>query len=188
MTAQQVAAPLRMSEVAYLARYADLKPSYEFVNGEVAQKPTTKRSHRRVTEELIVRLGLYRRAQGAGQSGPEATVNFSRGSDRRYRVPDVAYWAKDKPEADDDEIHLPPTLAVEIMSPGQTFLTMRAKCREYRQRGVEAVWLVSTSRRSVEVFEDGRDGDVLVGGATLETPHLPGFSLRVPDLFAALDD
>jgi len=188
MTSQPAAlAPLRMSEGEFLAEWADLKPSYEFVNGEVTQKPMTKRGHRRVAEELIFRLGLYRRAERRGQSGPEATVNFSRGADRRYRVPDVAYWAPGKPESQDDEVHLPPTLAVEIMSPGQTFLNMRAKCREYRQRGVDAVWLVSTARRSVEVFEEGRDGDVLVGAAVLTSPHLPGFSLSLTELFAALD-
>lgn len=176
-----------MSEEEFLARWADLKPSYEFVNGEVTQKPMTKRAHRRVAEELIGRLWLYRRTSSGGLGGPEPTVNLSRSSDRRYRVPDLAYWAPDKPEGT-DEYHLPPTLAVEIMSPGQTFLTMRAKCREYRQRGVDVVWLVSTTRRSVEVFEDGRDGEILVGAATLESPHLPGFTLTLPDLFASLGD
>ncbi len=80
-----------MSEVEFLARYADLKPLYEFVNGEVTQKPMTKRAHTRIAEELIVRLGLYWRAARQGSSGPEPTVNLSTGPDRRYRTPDLAY-------------------------------------------------------------------------------------------------
>jgi Uma2 family endonuclease len=176
-----------MSEAEFLADWADLKPSYEFVNGEVTQKPMTKRAHRRIAEELIGRLWLYRRQSAGGLGGPEPTINLSSLKDRRYRVPDLAYWAPDKPEGTDD-YHLPPTLAVEIMSPGQTFLNMRAKCREYRHRGVDVVWLVSSARRSVEVFEEGRDGDVLVGGAVLDSPHLPGFAVSLPELFSVLDE
>ena len=174
-----------MSEEEFLAKWADLKPSYEFVNGEVTQKPMTKLSHMRVALTLTFDLELYRRTVG-GEVGPDPTVNLSRQADRRYRVPDIAYWEPSKPLAD-GEILLPPTLAIEVMSPGQTFLNMRAKCREYRQRGVDVVWLVSPARRTVEVFEDGRDGDILMGTAALESPHLPGFSVTLPELFARLD-
>ncbi|MEX1104526.1 MAG: Uma2 family endonuclease, partial [Dehalococcoidia bacterium] len=114
------------------------------------------------------------------------TVNLSRTLDRRYRVPDLAYWAEGKPVSN-GEILLPPTLAIEIMSSGQTFLAMRAKCREYRRRGVDVAWLVSTSRRTVEVFEGDRDGEVMMGAATLESGHLPAFKLTLFELFAALD-
>jgi Uma2 family endonuclease len=188
MTSQPAApATLRMSEEEFLANWVDLKPSYEFVNGEVTQKPMTNPAHRRLAEELIGRLWLYRRQRKQGLGGPEPTVNLSRPADRRFRVPDLAYWAPGKPEGT-HQFHFPPTLAVEIMSPGQTFLTMRAKCREYRRAGVEVVWLVSPTRRSVEVFEEGREGEVLVGPAVLGSPHLPGFAVRLPELFAVLDE
>ena len=182
-----VLAPLRMSEEEFLAKWADLKPSYEFVNGEVTQKPMTKLSHMRAAQTLSYTLEVYRRGGAGGEVGPDPTVNLSRSSDRRYRAPDVAYWAHGRPLSQ-GEILLPPTLAVEIMSPGQTFLAMRAKCREYRQRGVDVVWLVSTSRRTVEVFEGERDGEVLMGAGTLESAHLPGFTLPLTELFGSLDD
>ncbi|MBA4179310.1 MAG: hypothetical protein C0506_01855 [Anaerolinea sp.] len=186
-TAQVSTAPLRMAEAEFLRRYADLSPAYEFVNGEVTQKPMVKLPHLQIVEELIVRLGVWRRQSGLrASSGPEPTVNLSRGADRRYRAPDVAYWGPGKPRNEGD-IFLPPTLAVEVQSPGQTLMHLRAKCREYRERGVDVAWLVLPSRRVVEVFDDERDGAALSGHESLVTGYLPGFELGVDELFTALD-
>jgi len=127
---------LRMTEQDFLAGYADERPSYEFVNGEVTRKPMTKRSPNKV------------------QGG---------------------------------EIFLPPTLAVEIQSEGQTLAFRRSKCREYRERGVDVVWLVLPVRRTVEVFDERDDGVAFGEAATLESPELPGFTLDIRALFAVLD-
>ncbi len=188
MTAQQATAPLRMSEVEFLARYADLKPSYEFVNGEVTQKPMTKWSHFRIADELAGILRDYRRGDAGGISGEDPTVNISGTADRRYRAPDVAYWSPAK-RTRVGEIFLPPTLAIEVMSQGQTLTNMRAKCREYRARGVDVVWLINPPRRTVEVFDGERDGDALVASdAMLESPHLPSLRVLLRDLFSVLDE
>src|SRR5687768_10893226 len=96
MSAEPAApAPLRMSEEEFLARYADLKPSYEFVNGEVSQKPMPKRDHFFIQDEIAGALRAYRKRVG-GISGAEPTVNVSKFRDRRYRAPDAAYWAPGK--------------------------------------------------------------------------------------------
>jgi Uma2 family endonuclease len=175
-----------MSEKDFLAHYADERPSYEFVNGEVIQKPMTKRAHTRLAEEILYRLGTYWRQRNRGRSGPEPTVNLSRNQDRRYRVPDLAYWADDRPESS-GETFLPPTLAVEIQSQGQTLGMLRAKCREYRERGVDIAWLVLPTRRTVEVFDATHDGTAFAEGTNLAPPELPGFELSVSELFAVLD-
>lgn len=80
-----------------------------------------------------------------------------------------------------------PTVAVEVRSPDESMASQRAKCRLYRQSGVPVVWLVDPRTRTVEIFEDDRDGTVLRIGDTLTTPHLPGFSLPLAELFAVLD-
>jgi Uma2 family endonuclease len=178
-------AVLRMTEEEFLARYADERPSYEFVNGEVTQKPMTKRSHFLVAGEIAAALREYRRAGARGLSGEDPTVNISVGADRRYRAPDVAYWSPAK--AGRAEILGPPTLAVEVLSPGQTLSMMRAKCREYRSRGVEACWLINPNRRTAEVFDEARDGEPLTEGL-LECGALPGFRLPLAELFAPLDE
>ncbi|MCC7363020.1 MAG: Uma2 family endonuclease [Dehalococcoidia bacterium] len=178
---------LRMTEEDFVAKYVDLKPAYEYVNGEVTQKPMPKRPHTYVAEELVFQLGLYRRGPAGGKSGPEPTVNLSRGADRRYRAPDVGYWGPDRADAQPDNIFLAPTLAIEIQSPGQTLTHLRAKCREYRERGTAVAWLVRPSSRTVEVWDEAHEGAELREGDELTSAHLPGLVLPVRQVFAALD-
>ena len=80
-----------------------------------------------------------------------------------------------------------PTLAVEVRSPGESLNAQRAKCRQFRENGVAVCWLVDPASRTVEVFEDGRDGERLQGAVSLASSHLPGFSLAIEALFAVLD-
>lgn len=173
-----------MTEEEFLAKYAGELPSYEFANGEVTQKPMTKQTHFLVADEIAGQLRDYRRRAG-GMSGQEPTVDFSDSINRIYRVPDVAYWAPGKDRG--GEVMLPPTLAVEIPSPGQTMHELRMKCRFFRENGVDVAWLIDPDRRTVEVFEDARDGEVLSEAAILDSPHMPDFRLALADLFAVLD-
>lgn len=69
MSAESTAtATLRMSEKQFLGRYADLKSSYEFVNGKVCQKPMTKRAHMILQDEFQAMLREYRRCCREGRS------------------------------------------------------------------------------------------------------------------------
>ena len=174
-----------ISETEFLARYADVRPSYEFVNGEVTQKPMTKRTHVALAGEIAALLRDYRKRRQGAFSGEDPTINLSASSDRRYRAPDVAYWAPGK--AQGDEVFLAPTLAIEIQSEGQALAALRRKCREYRQRGVDVTWLILPARRAVEVFDDEHDGATFGPPAILMPPELPGFELDLGQLFAALD-
>lgn len=46
MSAEPTLTPvLHMTEAEFLENYVDLKPAYEYVNGEVTQKPMTNRDH-----------------------------------------------------------------------------------------------------------------------------------------------
>ena len=59
---------VRVSEEEYLATMTGEKPSLEFVNGEVFQKPLTKSDHLLIADELLGALRDYRRTAG-GRSG-----------------------------------------------------------------------------------------------------------------------
>lgn len=185
MSAEPAASTLHMSESEFLARYADERPSYEFVNGEVTQKPMTKRSHVALAGEIAALLREYRRRTRGAFSREDPTVNLSRNRDRRYRAPDVAYWAPGKAQGGD--LFLPPTLAVEIHSEGQSIPELRATCREYRERSVDVAWLVLPSRHEVEVFDAEHDGTPFSEGESLAPADLPGFTLPLGELFAVLD-
>jgi Uma2 family endonuclease len=79
-------------------------------------------------------------------------------------------------------------LAVEVLSAGNTSAEMERKRREYFDAGVQLVWMIEPRARTVAVFTSPAESralgvdDVLDGGNVL-----PGFSLKLRDLFAELD-
>ena len=79
-----------------------------------------------------------------------------------------------------------PLLAVEIRSDSNTWRELRAKAARYLEHGTQMVWLVDTDERRLELYRAGEpartlgEDDVIDGGALL-----PGFSLRVQELFPA---
>ena len=167
-----------MSVEAYLA-LPEEKPYLEYVDGVVIQKAVPNPQHRRLVGFLDARFDEYVRATG-GDFGPEGRVQLTSG---RYLLPDTAYWAPGRPNGEDSI----PTLAVEVRSPDDTLAEQRQKCRQFREAGVDVCWLVIPERRIIEVFEGEDDGRPRGAGVVLAPPHLPGFSLRVDDLFAVLD-
>lgn len=176
---------VRVSEADYLASMTGVKPSLEFVNGEVIQKPMTKRDHNDVGKVLLKAFFPYEEQTG-GYFTWEATTDLSEEDDRRYRVPDHGYWGPGRPISRPDDIYLPPTLAIEVRSEGQAMAPLREKCREYRSRGVDVCWLIDPQRRTAEVFEDGRDAERLPADGALESTRLPGFRVPLAELWAAL--
>jgi len=170
----------QMTPAEYLA-LPEEKPYLEYVDGVVRQKPMVTWKHRRLVGKLDFLFGLYQREAG-GDFGPEGTVELS--AIRHFRLPDTAYWAKGRPSQN----NAPPSLAVEVRSPGQSLRELREKCRAFRANGVDACWLIDPDARTVEVFEDDRDGATVKGEATLTCAAMPGFELLLSDLFSVLDD
>ncbi|MBA4181532.1 MAG: hypothetical protein C0506_13160 [Anaerolinea sp.] len=159
-------------------------PYLEYVYGEVIEKMSPVPAHSLVINELAYHFGLYQRAVG-GTGGPELRVEFHTERGPEYRLPDYSYFAPGR-EMGGPRFGNPPTLAVEVRSPGESMSQQRAKCRYFRQHGVDAAWLIDPEPRTVEVFEGDVDGAVLAGGS-LTSAHLPGFALPLAELFATLD-
>ena len=159
------------------------KPYLEYWDGVVIQKGVVGREHWELAGFLMIELGLYAR-QAGGKCGPEAHTWYE---GHGYLLPDVAYWAPMKPIAHGENA-LPPTLAIEVRSPGQSLESQRTKCRRMRENGVDVCWLIDPASRTAFRFEGEADGESLAADAALESVHLPGFSLSLAKLFAALGD
>jgi len=166
-----------MSEAEYVA-LPEEKPYLEYVDGVVLQKPMPDHLHRRLIRFLDYLFELYIRAHG-GDAGPEGRVRLSSG----YRLPDTAYWAPGRPSGRDSI----PSVVFEVRSEGQSMAELREKCRAFRRNGVECCWLIDPYARTVEVFDESRDGDRLPADAPIETAAMPGFSVSQAELWAALD-
>jgi len=106
----------------------------------------------------------------------------------RPLVPDVAYlsYAALPADAPGDVVDVPlgsPTVAIEVLSPGDRRADVDDKIATYLAAGTQAVIVVDPGEETVAVHDREtvrvlRAGDALVHGA------LPGFTLDVADLFA----
>ena len=139
--------------------------------------------------ELLYLLFEHSKRTRLGRVYPELRCTFGGSS----HVFDLSYFVRDRqPDptnpAHRDEIKLPPDLAIEILSTGQTVGELSRKLRSAIRRGVRLGWLIEDRRREVHVFQPTGRPKVLRVGATLEADDiLPGFALPIAELFGWLD-
>ena len=108
------------------------------------------------------------------------------------RIPDVAFVSWERlPGRRIPSAPIPalaPDLAVEVLSPGNTPGEMARKRQEYFAAGVKLVWIVDPVARTVAVYTEPEQSTVWQEDQTLAgDPVLPGFTLPLRELFAALD-
>ncbi|MFO1378733.1 MAG: Uma2 family endonuclease [Steroidobacteraceae bacterium] len=82
------------------------------------------------------------------------------------------------------EYNIPPGTLIEVVSPSDRFVDVEDKARDYIRAGVDLVWVVVPSTRSVHVWRKDGSRAVLQAGETLTGDEvLPGLTIPVADLF-----
>lgn len=77
-----------------------------------------------------------------------------------------------------------PVLAVEILSPSDTQANITGKVQEYLAVGVPLVWIVDPTFETVIVYRPDAEPAIFNNQQDLTAdPHLPGFRVRVAELF-----
>jgi Uma2 family endonuclease len=122
-------------------------------------------------------------------TGPDGTVELIADL---VRIPDVAFTSWDRLPGRQRPAspipHLAPNLAVEVLSRSNTPGEMAAKRQDYFTAGVQLVWEIDPQARIVRVYTAPAQSTTLGSSDTLDGGVvLPGFSLKVQDLFAELD-
>ncbi|HEX5272196.1 MAG TPA: Uma2 family endonuclease [Gemmataceae bacterium] len=117
----------------------------------------------------------------------ESGFQYDPNAPKKVRKPDAAFIRKDRlPESElpAGYCHIVPDLAVEVVSPNDTFDEVDVKVEEYLDLGVKLVWVVSLRTRQVYVHRaDGTMSKVREGEDLLGEDVVPGFRCRVGDLF-----
>jgi Uma2 family endonuclease len=173
----------RLSVEEYLA-LPECKPYLEYVGGEARAKMAPAWEHFILAGRLMVVLAEYARAHG-GDSGAEGRVEFEDDLDRRFLLPDLAYYAASR-QPRGRRAMTAPTLAIEIRSTDESMASQREKCHYYLAHGVDAALLVDPGNRAAEVFEGGRHL-VFEDPAVVTLDSLPGLEFRLGELFVGLD-
>lgn len=112
---------------------------------------------------------------------------------RPHRRPDVSFIAASewpanlRPDLDPPSLDTVPSLAVEVIGPRNTATEIEEKRLEYFDSGVQVVWVVHPIARTIHVWNNRDECRVVAMGGTLDGgTAIPGFQLKVDDLFAAM--
>ena len=158
--------------------------AHELIDGKAVPKLAPKRFHSK-TQKAILRL-LDNWAIGHGEVGLEWSVILKRKGRDWCPVPDLLFVASERlpPEYDDDGPCLvPPNVAIEIISPDQTFGAMAEKAFDYFVAGTLSVWLVDPRAKTVTVFQPKAVPITYRGNTLIDEPQLPEFNISVQMIF-----
>jgi len=142
--------------------------------------------HGRMQHRIGRILDKYAEARGAGEAFSEVGVILRRNPDRVVG-PDAAFVLnRSLPVRLSAEGYLEtiPELVVEIRSKNDTLEELREKSQEYLQAGVQIVWVIDPSSKTVTVFRTGEVPIELRGRDTLTAVGVvEGFKVPVSELF-----
>lgn len=160
---------------------------YELDEGTLIVMPPPKREHGLVVLEISALIRNHVRASDLGEVVAEIGYLLRENPDT-VRAPDVSFTAKARVVPRTDEYdRVPPDLAVEVASPGNTTEDMIEKIEQFFDAGVRQVWVLYPKRRVVYVYISRDDVKILRGEVVLQGGDiLPGFEVKVSDIFMVL--
>jgi Uma2 family endonuclease len=157
----------------------------ELYNGKVVYKMPNL-GHAIIQNNIGTEIGIYLKTNPIGVVGGDANYRLWPERNKESRAPDVSFILKDR--LPKDLFHYPamaPDLAVEILSPGDSFEDMMAKVDEYLSQGVKLVWVVIARTR--EVLVCSAQSKYVVRDKLTAPELLPGFELAVADIFVGVE-
>ncbi len=160
---------------------------YELIDGVPKEKPMGAQS-----DEVAVNVaGILRQFVKANRLGhvygSQTGFQCLPRDPKAVRMPDTSFVATGKLPGDqtpEGYIKLAPDIAVEVISPNETYEEVEAKVAEYRSAGVKLIWIVSPKSRTVLIRRvDGTCAEVSETGTLSGEDVIPGFACPVAELF-----
>lgn len=145
-------------------------PEPEFVHGRVVPRATPDTFHSEAVDALIE--AFLRQAKGTLFRRPELRIQVA---PERYRVVDLAIYDSKPRHAVPER---KPLIAIEVLSPDDSYADLMHKFADYAAFGVAHIWLVDPIIRRFSVYHDGS----LTAVAQLEVPE-HAVSIRLSDIF-----
>ena len=160
---------------------------YALVKGELRKMPPAGREHGSIAMHVGASLYQFVTTQGLGSVYAAETGFLLATNPDTVLAPDAAFVRSDRlAQIADVAGFIPgaPDLAVEVISPSDTYTEVEEKVTLWLQHGTRMVIVVNPRRRSVTVYRPDRpvlflsEQDELSGDDVV-----PGWSVRVRDLF-----
>ena len=160
---------------------------YELVRGELRKMSPAGGEHGAIAANAILLIYQHVRANSLGVCfGAETGFKIASDPDT-VRAPDVAFVSRERiPEEGIPKKFWPgaPDLAVEVLSPGDTYNEVEEKVEDWLAAGARAVWVVNPKRRAVSVYRPATGVTRLSGADELDGGDVvPGFRCKVSEFF-----
>jgi Uma2 family endonuclease len=155
--------------------------TYELIDGVSIAKMSPKYFHAKSTLQLVRILDQW--SDGRGRLGIEWAIDLN---DDYTPVPGLMYVSFDRlPITWQENVACPiaPELAIEIISPGQTFCQMIHKASIYLSNNVLRVWIIDPSAQSLTVFYPDAAPITYTGDRIIFDPIFPELSMITSQLF-----
>jgi Uma2 family endonuclease len=160
--------------------------SYELVDGQLLERKTGAQSSW-VGGQLYSQLERFCKEYGTGWAFPaDSGYQCFRHEPGRVRKPDASFIRYGRLPGEVLPVgwmKIPPDLAVEVLSPGDTAYEIDEKVADYQKAGVPLIWVVNPNSRTVTAHRgDGsvailREDDELSGEDVI-----PGFRCPVREI------
>lgn len=167
--------PLTLEEFLKLP---ETKPSLEYINGEIIQKPMPQGKHSKLQGKLVTAVNEVVESQKIALAFPELRCTFG----GRSIVPDVTVFAWQRIPLDERQevanvFKTYPDWTIEILSPDQNQTKVTGNILHCLNHGSRLGWLIDPDERSVLVYPPKQQPELLQE----EQEILP-----VPDLVSSL--
>ena len=161
---------------------------YELVRGELRKMAPAGHVHGKTTVRITWRLAQHVEAHDLGAVYAAETGFLLAGDPDTVRAPDVAFVRRDRlglAERDTGYFPGPPDLAIEVVSPGDTFSEVEEKALAWLDAGTRMVLAADPRKRTVTRYRGRDDIAILDENDVMDGEDIvPGWTMRVADLFA----
>ena len=122
------------------------RPDVEYLNGELREKAGVGFAHGE-TQGFLFQWFSQHYQEWNIRCALEARVQVS---PTQVRLPDVVVIAA--PERTQGALENPPLIAIEVLSPADTYLELKARAADLAAMGVPNIWLIDEQARTAEVW------------------------------------
>jgi Uma2 family endonuclease len=188
MTTTETATEELLTADEFLRRHGD-ESGVELVKGRIVRCAAPEAPQGYVSSAITARIYNFVHQHKLGRVFSHDTfVRTKRGEGgESVRGPDVAFVSYERLPAGPvakGPIPVPPNLVVEVRSPRDRISQLSAKASEYIEAGVTVVLVIDPDTESAAVYREDEFPIRMHNGDELTLPDvLPGFALRVADLF-----
>lgn len=161
---------------------------YELVKGELMKMPPAGSEHGKLAMRVGWRLAQHVESQYLGNVYAAETGFILSTDPDTVRAPDAAFVRGERlAETGEGRGFWPgaPDLAVEVVSPGDTYTEVEDKVLDWLDAGTLMVVVVNPRQRTVTVYRSRTDIVILTQDDTIDgNDVVPGWSLPIQELFA----